>query len=145
MAFTYKVVYAGYYRRELRPGGLEDALAKKVAVIRFTLFGPLSWLPSASCVLLLPLLALPRALARRREARLLALALLVFAFAPFSVTWWLQSHYLAPAAALAATLLLLLLGELAEMRWGSWLVAAVIAVFFLNAFGSWNAPPGGTG
>ncbi len=145
MAFNYRIVYAGYYRREMAPGGLAGALAKKVDVIRFTLFGPTSWLSSAWCVLLLPLVALPRALVRRREARLLALALLVFAFAPFSITWWLQAHYLAPAAALAATLLFILLAELETMKRGGLLAAAVVVVFFVNSIGSWAAPASARG
>jgi hypothetical protein len=141
MAYNYKVVYAGYYQREMAPGGLAEALAKKVDVIRVALFGPESWLPSAWYVLLLPLIALPRALARRREARLLALALLVFAFAPFSLTGWLQLHYLAPAAALAAALLFVLWDELASMRRGALPATAVLAVFVVNAIGTWCAPP----
>jgi hypothetical protein len=141
MAQNYQVVYAGYYRREMAPGGLIDALAKKVDVIRAALFGPAAWLPSAWCVLLLPLIAFPRALARRREARLLALAMLVFAFAPFSVTWWLQLHYLAPAAAVAAALVFVLWDELASMRRGGFLATAVLAVFVVNAIGAWSAPP----
>lgn len=141
LEFNYKVVYDGYYRREMAPGGLADAIAKKVDFVRVALFGPDSWLPSAWCVLLLPLVALPRALARRREARLLALALLIFAFAPFSLTWWLQLHYLAPAAALAAAFVFVLWDELASMRRGGVLATAVLAVFVLNAIGTWSAPP----
>jgi hypothetical protein len=141
MAYIYKVVDEGYYVREMAPGGFADALAKKLEVIRYTLFGLESWLPSAWCVLLLPLVALPRALARRREARLLGLALLVFAVAPFSVTWWLQLHYLAPAAALAAAFVFVLWDELASMRRGGLLAAAVLAVFIVNAIGTWFAPP----
>lgn len=139
MTYNYKVVFYRYYLRELaRP---VDAIAKKINVIRFALFGPESWMPSAWCVLLLPLVALPRALARRREARLLALALLLFAFAPFSVSWWLQLHYLAPAAALAAALMFVLWDELASMRRGGLLATAVLAIFVINAIGAWCAPP----
>jgi hypothetical protein len=141
MAYNYKLVYASYYRREMAPGGLADALAKKVDVIRFALFGPPGWLPAAWCVLLVPLVALPRALARRREARLLALALLLFAFAPFSIVWWMQLHYLAPAAALAAGLMFVLWDELRTMHRGGLLATAVLAVFAVNAIAVWAAPP----
>ncbi|MGH9419049.1 MAG: hypothetical protein ACRD3J_03680 [Thermoanaerobaculia bacterium] len=139
MTYNYKVVYYGYYLRELaRP---IDGIAKKVDVIRYALFGPESWLPAAWCVLLLPLVAMPRALARRREARLLVLAMLLFAFAPFSVTWWLQLHYLAPATALAAAFILVLWDELVSMRRGGLLATAVLAVFLVNAIGAWCASP----
>jgi hypothetical protein len=141
MEFNYTVVYGGYYRRATAPGGLAGEIAKKVDVIRFTLFGPEVWPRAAWCVLLLPLIALPRALARRREARLLAVALLLFAFAPFSITCWMQAHYLSPAAALAAALVLVSWDELASMRRG-WLPAvAVLAVFALNATAAWFAAP----
>jgi len=139
MTYNYKVVFLRYYQREL--ANPIDAIAKKIDVIRFALFGPESWLSSAWCVLLLPLVALPRALARRREARLLALALLLYAFAPFSVSWWLQLHYLAPAAALAAALILVLWDELASMRRGGLLATAVLAVLVVNAIGAWCATP----
>jgi len=74
MTFQYQKVYASYYRREMAPGGLADAIAKKFEVIRTTLYGGRTWLPSAWGVLLLPLVALPRALRRRSEARALFLA-----------------------------------------------------------------------
>lgn len=138
MAFQYQKVYASYYRREMAPGGLADALAKKVYVIQITLFGGRTWLPSAWGVLLLPLVALPRALGRRREARVLAVALGVFALAPFSIVWWLQMHYLAPAAALAVALMMMLLVELRSMHGGGLLATAVVVVFVINALGAWR-------
>jgi hypothetical protein len=142
MTYNYEKVYAAQYRRLMAPGGLATETVKKVDVIRFALFGPPSWLPSAWWVLVIPLIALPRALRRRREARLLGLTLLLFAFAPFSMTWWLQTHYLAPATAVAAALLLLLLDELASMS--RFLAIAVVVVFVIDAAGVWQTlKPGG--
>jgi energy-coupling factor transporter transmembrane protein EcfT len=70
-----------------------------------------------------------------RKARLLAILLLLFAFAPFSIIWWLQLHYLAPAAAVAACLVMLLVRRLFIAS--PILGVAVLALFFANAGVTW--------
>ena len=126
MATAYRVAYVGHLRRVHSPGGVRDEIVKKFAVIARTLFGP------PLLLLLVPLAALPAALKKDARARRLALALLLFAFAPFSFLGWLMMHYLAPAAAVAAALMVLLVAELPP----SFAVAVLIA-FVVNAGAGW--------
>ena len=74
---------------------------------------------------------------------MLSLALVIFAFAPFSITWWLEMHYLAPAAAAAAGLIVLLISEL-YLLWpkrgtGEALATMILLAFLANAAAQWIA------
>jgi hypothetical protein len=134
MAYVYRVAYWGHYRRLFEPGGFSAEVLKKIDVIRFTLFGtPAKPFDSAWLLLPLPLIALPRVLRRNATARMLSLALVIFAFAPFSITWWLEMHYLAPAAAAAAGLIILLISEL-YLLWPKRGTGAALATMVLLAF-----------
>jgi len=66
----------------------------------------------------------------------------IFAFAPFSIVWWMQSHYLAPAAVVVVALMVLLIAELPP----SFAIAVLIA-FVINAGANWigfvKTPGGG--
>jgi hypothetical protein len=111
MAFIYRVVYLGQYKRVHAPGGFLDETLKKIDVIDRAVFGP-PMLGNPRPLFLLLLVAAIPLLRGDRKARLLAIILLIFAFAPFSIIWWMQLHYLAPAAAVAACLVMLLLRRL---------------------------------
>ena len=124
MTTVYRV-YFGQWRRIHEPGGMRAEIGKKLDVIAGAVCGP------PLLILLVPLAALPRVL-REGRGRRLALALLLFAFAPFSIVWLLQVHYIAPAAAAAAALMVLLLAELPPS-----FAVAVLAAFVLNAGANW--------
>ena len=138
MAFVYRVVYLGQYKRVHAPGGLLDETLKKIDVIDRAVFGP-SNLPNPRPLFYVLLLGGAAAIGAERNARLLALILLIFAFAPFSVIWWLQLHYLAPAAAVAVCLAMLSLRRLFVAS--PILAAAVVILFLANAILSLATPP----
>ena len=138
MAFVYRVVYLGQYKRVHAPGGLLDETLKKIDVIDRAVFGP-SNLPNPRPLFYLLLLWGAAALSGDIRARLLALVLLIFAFAPFSVIWWLQLHYLAPAAAVAVCLAMLSLRRLLVAS--PILAAAVVILFLANAIVSFAKTP----
>jgi hypothetical protein len=58
----------------------------------------------------------------------------VFAFAPFSLIWWMQDHYLSAGTAAAVCLVMLALRRLKPL-----LAAIVLIVFFANAGLMWIA------
>jgi hypothetical protein len=120
------------------PGGLLDETLKKIDVIDRAVFGP-SMLPNPRPLFLLLLIAVIPLLHEDRKARLLAIILLIFAFAPFSIIWWMQLHYLAPAAAVAACLIMLMLRRMFVAS--PILAAAVVVLFFVNAALSWMRTP----
>lgn len=123
MAEVYRVTYAGHWRRVHQPGGMRAAMAKKIDVIRDAVFGgPL-------LLLLVPLVAWPRVV---RKDRRLTLILLLFAFAPFSIVWWMQTHYLAPAAVVVVALMMLMLAELPPS-----FAVAVLVAFVINSGANW--------
>ena len=135
MAFIYRVFYFGQYKRVHAPGGLIDEMLKKVAVIERAVFGE----PAAAIlanawpifvVLLLGAAALGEAIGGR-----LALILLLFAFAPFSIIWWLQLHYLAPATAVAVCLMMLVVRRVFTRV--PWVAVALLVLFFANAAVTW--------
>jgi hypothetical protein len=138
MAFVYRVVYLGQYKRVHAPGGLLDETLKKIDVIDRAVFGP-SMLPNPRPLFLVLIVWGAAALGGDRNARLLAIILLLFAFAPFSIIWWMQLHYLAPAAAVAACLITLMLRRLFVAS--PILAAAVVVLFFVNAALSWMRTP----
>ncbi|HEX9492518.1 MAG TPA: hypothetical protein VGA33_04580, partial [Thermoanaerobaculia bacterium] len=143
MAFIYRVVYLGQYKRVHAPGGLLDETLKKIDVIDRAFFGPPN-LPNPRPLFLLLLVAAIPLLREDGNARLLALVLLIFAFAPFSIIWWMQLHYLGPATAVAACLAMLLLRRLFAAS--AILGMAVAILFFANAGLMWfgtDTPDGG--
>src|SRR5437879_12594494 len=103
MAFFYLIAYLGQYKRVHAPGGLLDETLKKIDVIDRAVFGPPNIRNPRPLFLLLLIAAIPL-LREDPKARLLAVILLLFAFAPFSIICWMQLHYLAPAPALAPCL-----------------------------------------
>jgi hypothetical protein len=138
MAFIYRVVYLGQYKRVHAPGGLLDETLKKIDVIDRAVFGPPKIRNPRPLFLLLLIAAIPL-LREDRNARLIAIILLLFAFAPFSIIWWMQLHYLAPASALAACLVMLLLRRLFVAT--PILGVAILILFFANAGLTWMQTP----
>ncbi len=134
MAFIYRVVYLGQYKRVHAPGGLLDETLKKIDVIDRAVFGPPNIRNPRPLFLLLLIAAVPL-LREDRNARLIAIILLIFAFAPFSIIWWMQLHYLAPATAVAACLVMLLLRRLFVAS--PILGFVVVVLFFVNAGVAW--------
>jgi hypothetical protein len=88
---------------------------------------------------LIPFVMLPRVLRNDRNARMAAIVVLVFLFAPFSMFVNLLAHYLAPVVAPVAVLMLLLVRAL---PW-RWLSVAIAVALLVNAVivTRWN--PGG--
>jgi hypothetical protein len=149
MAFVYRVTYLGQYKRVHAPGGLVDETLKKLDVIERAVFGSAAAPIFANAWPLFLVLILVWGAAALGGAavtlRLLTLVLLLFAFAPFSIIWWLQLHYLAPAAAVAACLVMLLVRRCFALS--PILGAAVVVLFFANAAVTWyswiRTPDGG--
>jgi hypothetical protein len=144
MATVYRITYFGQYQRVHAPGGLLDETLKKIDVIDIATFGT-DAIPNPRPLFWLLLLAAIPLLREDRNARLLALVLLIFAFAPFSIIWWMQLHYLAPATAVAACLAMLLLRRLFVAS--PILATAVVVFFFANAILPWfgtHTPDAGT-
>ena len=139
MARVFRIAYFNHYNRLRGPGGWQREVGKKIQVIDSALFGnPANRLANTAWLLnLVPLVALVPLLIENRRARWLLIVFLIFCFAPFSIVWWMQLHYLAPAAALAATLMMLLIARLAEMPRGGVLAIVVIAYFLINATTNW--------
>src|SRR5205085_61052 len=141
--------YYDYYVRLHAPGGLRAEYSKRVSVIASTLFGdPANDLLRAAWLLMfVPFIALIRSWRDDRRARLLVIALAIFMFAPFSITWWMQKHFLSPACAVAAALMMMLLARLAMTPRGAFLATAIVVLFVVNAMASWIAfvrtPEGG--
>jgi len=135
----FRVDYWNFYNRERAPGGLREQIDKNLAVIGFSLTGaPANGFANAAWLLMFaPLVMLIPLLREDRKARLLAIVLAIFAFAPFSIIWWLQIHYLAPATAAAAALAMLLLARLASKPRGVLLAAAIVGLFVMSAIVSW--------
>jgi hypothetical protein len=131
MEFVYRVTYLGQYKRVHAPGGVLDETLKKIDVIDRAIFGPANLENPRPLFLLLLIAAVPL-LREDGKSRLLALALLIFAFAPFSIIWWLQLHYLAPATAVAAALAMLAMRRLFSAS--PILAVAVVVLFLVNAF-----------
>lgn len=125
MATIYRLLYAAPWRHSHEPGGMRADASKKVDAIQAAVFG------GRALILLLPLIAWPRAF-RDGRVRRLSLLLLLFAFAPFAIAGILQSHYLGPATAAAAILMTLLIAELPP----SFALAALVA-FAINAGAAW--------
>ena len=121
MATVYRVVYGGHWWRIHRPGGMREELAHKIEDIGIAVFGPYL------LILLVPLVAWWRVL-KQRTGRLLTAILILFAFAPFSIIWWMELHYLAPGAVVVAALMVLLIAELPPS-----FAAAVLVAFVVNA------------
>lgn len=136
---TFRIGYWDFYKHEHEPGGMRAELGKKLAVIGWAITGaPANDVANAAWLLMfLPLVAFVPLLRENRKARLLAIALLIFAFAPFSINWWMQLHYLAPATALAATLVAMLLARFWAMRRGGWLTWAIVLLFATGSIASW--------
>lgn len=140
MATMYRI-YLGHYQRLTAPGGFIEETEKKIDTMRFALFGrPAGSLASRIWPLfLVTLIALPHAL-RDPKARQLAMIVAVFLCAPFLITGWLLTHYLAPIAAAGAMLVVLLLRDLSQMlawRRGAFLACVVTLFFFTNAAVGW--------
>jgi hypothetical protein len=143
MAFIYRVSYLGHYKRVHAPGGLLDETLKKIDVIDRAVFGPDN-IPNPRPLFLILLVALYPLLREDRNARLLAMVLLLFAFAPFSIIWWMQLHYLAPATVVVACLAILALRRLLVAS--PVLGIAVLVLFVANAGLMWfgtDTPDGG--
>lgn len=86
LRFVFSTWYAGQWRRYSLLHSVSDKL-----------YAIAHWL-APSTLFALPLIAI----GRRRSTRPLLVALALSAFAPLSLVWVLQSHYVAPAGALAA-------------------------------------------
>ena len=116
---------AAYFRRLHAPGGFSAEWAKKFDVMRRALTGE----PAGfDLVLYLPLLALPWAW-RDRTISAAIVALIIFAGSTLLIVWWMQLHYLAPAAGLATLVVIALLRAGVSLPRGPALVSAVIVVF----------------
>lgn len=137
MAFVYRVFYLGQYKRVHAPGGLWDETLKKIDVIERAMLGrPASRIfENAWPLFWILLVGLALVLRQDADARRLAIALLIFAFAPFSIIWWMELHYLAPAAALAACLIVL--GVRRTYAFSPILGLAILVLFFANAGATW--------
>jgi hypothetical protein len=117
MRFRYASWYAGLYRRYSFASSVDSKVA---AMLRFVAPQTLDGLRY--------LFAIPLVLiGRRKRMRSVIAALLLFLFAPLSIVWILQVHYVAPAGVLAAVLFVSLLREAAVVRWHA-LTLALIAV-----------------
>jgi len=130
MEFVYRATYLSQYKRVHAPGGIVDETLKKIDVIDRAVFGT-SKLANPRPLFLLLLVPLIPLVRRDRIARMMAIALAIFAFAPFSIIWWLQLHYLAPATAIAAGLVILLLRRL--FVWNQVAGTAVAVLFVANS------------
>ena len=135
MRFTYATLYAHQQVRLSTLDGFLRELQTKLYRMRMTLAGdpenhreailwPLFFIPFA---------ALPAALREERLARAIALVLALFVFAPLSIKFAVLTHYVAPAAAVVATVWMLLVRRVASHRRGRWLVVAIAIVFVINS------------
>jgi len=140
LRFLNDTIFLGQYRRIHADGGLLSELDKKVDFITHTAFGGEEWGIGAMLwpLFLVPLVMLPAVLRRDAGARFAAIVLALFAFAPLSLTGWLLTHYLAPAAAAACVLLVILFRALLETKRGAWLALAVAVLFVINAAATWH-------
>jgi hypothetical protein len=147
--FVYERIYRRQYERLEAPGGLLAASLQKVSFLAAMLGNdpenrrPTYLLP----LFFVPLIFLPRALRDDPHARVAALVILLFLFAPLSMWVSLLTHYVAPVAAAVATLMLILLRTLARSARG-WTIAAAIAIAFaINAVSTlrwWTTRADGT-
>jgi hypothetical protein len=136
---TFRIGYWDFYKHEHEPGGMRAELGKKLAVIGWAITGaPANDAANASWLLMfVPLVALIPLLHEDRKARLLFIALLIFAFAPFSINWWMQLHYLAPGTALAVVLVAMLLARLWTMKRGAFVTCVIVLLFVSGSIASW--------
>jgi hypothetical protein len=133
--YVFGRTYATKVARVHAPGGLATEIDNKAYFIRWMLAGePEPRIPPILPELLLvPFVMLPRAVRRDRNARMAAIVVTIFLFAPFSIYGNLLDHYLAPVAAAVAALMLLLVRALFETRRGKWIAVAVAVTFLVNA------------
>lgn len=140
MREAYAATYRSYYDRIGEPGGtLEVLIISKLTRMQEFLF-PRRQIDRAGVVegiyplFFAPLVVLPWSLRRARTRRLL-FVFLVAMIAPFAMTWWVSSQYLAPVATLLALLYVLLARELVVRvpNFGSAIV--LILLFFGVAYG----------
>jgi hypothetical protein len=143
--FVYERLYRTKFDRVTAPGGLLAELDRKQYFIRWMLAGdpetritPFLW-----PLFLIPFVMLPRVLRDDRNARMAAIVVLVFLFAPFSMFVNLLAHYLAPVTAPVAVLMLLLVRALTLAPRGRWIAVAIAVALLVNAVIviRWN--PGG--
>jgi hypothetical protein len=146
---TFRIGYWDFYKHEHEPGGMRAEIGKKFAVMGWAITGaPANDIASSAWLLMfVPLVALIPLLRENKKARLLFVALLIFAFAPLSINWWMQLHYLAPGTALALTLVAMLLARFWTMRRGMFLTCVIVALFATGSIASWvrfvQTPDGG--
>jgi len=135
----FRLGYWDFYKHEHEPGGMRAELGKKIAVIGWAITGaPANDVANAAWLLMfVPLVALIPLLRENRKARLLLVALLIFAFAPFSINWWMQLHYLAPGTVLAVVLVAMLLERFVRMRRGAFLTCVIVLLFVSGSIASW--------
>ena len=135
----FRLGYWDFYKHEHEPGGMRAELGKKIAVIGWAITGaPANDVANAAWLLMfVPLVALIPLLRENRKARLLFIALLIFAFAPFSINWWMQLHYLAPGTVLAVVLVAMLFERFVRMRRGAFLTCVIVLLFVSGSIASW--------
>ena len=139
--FVYERLYRTKFDRVTAPGGLLAELDRKQYFIQWMLAGdPESRItPFLWPLFLIPFVMLPRVLREDRNARMAAIVVLVFLFAPFSMFVNLLVHYLAPVTAAVVVLMLLLVRAL---RW-QWLAVAIAIALVVNAAMVIRWHPGG--
>ena len=136
----YRTSYRRHYERVMAPGGLARNAWAKLDFLRAMTAGDPENRREALLwpLFLFPLAALPRSLRRESAARFAFLVCVVFLLAPLTQWVGLLTHYVAPGAAAALTLYMLLVHRLAETRRGQWLAAMLLLVFLVNAAASWR-------
>jgi hypothetical protein len=135
----FRSVYEIDYRRKFEhikePGGLWRELDRKLyfMVAMLTTHSETHRAARNWPLLLLPILWLPVAVRRDRDARIVAIALAVFAFAPLSQFVNLLTHYLAPAAGIVALLMMVALQRMCAHPRGRWLAVAAALTLLVHA------------
>ena len=125
--------YLAYYNRVHASGGMARHFANTVRDIFNALVGPGN-IRGTRWIYLLLLVGLVPAILQDPQTRAIAGVVAVFAFAPFSLVWWMQDHYLSVGTAAAACLVMLAIRRLPPL-----LAAALLIVFFANAGLMWIA------
>ncbi|HEY0157326.1 MAG TPA: hypothetical protein VGF28_08585 [Thermoanaerobaculia bacterium] len=133
--YIYEIDYRKKFDRVTAPGGLWQEIDRKIYFMQWMLTAdPETRRPALQWpIFLFPLALLPVALWRDRYARMAAVMIVVFAFAPLSQFVNILTHYLAPVTAAVALMMMLLLRRMSVHHRGRWLAVAIFLTFLVHA------------
>jgi hypothetical protein len=119
LAYFHTQWETAHWRRQQTFRGWLGDVGRKISEMGKIFFNPL--------ILILPLIALPRAFREDRWTRIAAASVILIAIGQLIITWPFLSHYFAPALAALACLWAICLQRLSEFQWRNRRIGPILA------------------